>query len=86
MLWEAVFFLLILKIPVIYLALVGWWAVRSEPDKGDPATVAAVTDTPLDGPGRQWRARRSRRPLAGRPHGRPSVGRAHGRIRPQVQR
>ena len=29
--WEAVFMLLILKVPVIYLGTVVWWAVRAEP-------------------------------------------------------
>ena len=37
MLWEAVFLLLILKIPIVYLCLVVWWAIRAEPreEEGD---------------------------------------------------
>lgn len=46
MLWEAVFLLLILKIPLIYLCLVVWWAIRAEPRDEEPATVAVVSDTP----------------------------------------
>ena len=30
--WEAIFMLLVLKIPVIYLGVVVWWAVRAEPE------------------------------------------------------
>ena len=46
MLWEAVFLLVILKIPLIYMCLVVWWAIRAEPRDEEPAAVAAVTDTP----------------------------------------
>jgi hypothetical protein len=45
-LWEAVFLLLVLKIPIVYMCLVVWWAIRKEPSDEQPATVAAVTDTP----------------------------------------
>ena len=75
MVWEAVFFLLVLKIPVIYLGVVVWWAIRGEPDKGEPAAVAAVTDTPPEGPGFGLRDRQARRPFPGRPHGRLATGR-----------
>ena len=46
MLWEAIFLLLILKIPLVYLCLVVWWAIRAEPRDEQPASVASVTDTP----------------------------------------
>jgi hypothetical protein len=43
--WEAIFMLLVLKIPVIYLASVVWYAVRAEPEVagegGDEAGVLA---------------------------------------------
>lgn len=71
MVWEAVFFLLVLKIPVVYLGFVVWWAVRGEPDRGEPEAVAVVSDTPPDGPGFGRAGRPSRRPLFDRPHGRP---------------
>jgi hypothetical protein len=42
--WEAIFMLVVLKIPMIYLAIVVWWAVRAEPevtDGGDEVGVLA---------------------------------------------
>jgi hypothetical protein len=42
--WEGIFMLLILKIPVIYLAVVVWYAVRAEPKPafgGDEVGVLA---------------------------------------------
>jgi hypothetical protein len=30
-LWEAVFMLVVLKLPVVYLCLVVWWAIKAEP-------------------------------------------------------
>lgn len=43
--WEAIFMLVVLKIPVIYLASVVWYAVRAEPEPagggGDEAGVLA---------------------------------------------
>lgn len=85
MIWELVFMLVVLKIPVVYLCWVVWWAVRAEPK-------------PLEGAGRlapvlprtpecDWRRQRlvpgRRRP---RPHGgrggRPErVIHARGRLR-----
>ena len=83
MVWEIVFMLLILKIPLIYLCLVVWWAIRAEPRDEEPASVAAVTDTPSPpspptapvgsrprlphGPRRQDRRRPVRERLAERP-------------------
>ena len=29
--WEALFMLVVLKIPVVYLGCVVWWAIRAEP-------------------------------------------------------
>jgi hypothetical protein len=61
--WEAVFMLLVLKIPLVYLCFVVWWAIRAEPRPQEPAAlVPAISDTP---PGD---APRRARP----PHGRPS--------------
>jgi hypothetical protein len=44
--WEAIFMLLVLKIPMFYLCGVVWYAVRAEPlppsgDAGDEASVLA---------------------------------------------
>jgi hypothetical protein len=38
--WELLFMLLILKIPVVYLALVVWYAIRAEPEPASPARLA----------------------------------------------
>jgi hypothetical protein len=64
--WEAIFMLVVLKIPVVYLAVVVWWAVRAEPEisaGGDEVSVLA----PLTPCGwSDWqRRRRPRRPGRG---------------------
>jgi hypothetical protein len=41
MLVEIVFMLVILKIPVVYLCAVVWWAVRAEPHPPEPAVNPA---------------------------------------------
>jgi hypothetical protein len=59
--WEAVFLLVVLKIPMIYLAGVVWWAIRAEPVPGDegepvrelvPLTPCGWDDSRRRGPGR----------------------------------
>ena len=69
--WEAIFLLAILKIPVIYVCCVVWWAIRAEPkpfDGLEPAHVLA----PLESDPRPGAELRRRRPSQGRgPHGRP---------------
>jgi hypothetical protein len=45
--WEGIFMLLVLKIPLVYLCFVVWWAIRAEPRPEEPAAlVPAITDTP----------------------------------------
>jgi hypothetical protein len=47
--WEAFFFVVVLKIPVIYLAAVVWWAVRAvpeHPEGGDGAAILSVPSRP----------------------------------------
>jgi hypothetical protein len=59
--WEAVFMLVVLKIPVVYLGGVVWWAVRAEPlpEGGDETNVpASLGPCGWD----EWRRRRSRYP------------------------
>ena len=46
MLWEAIFLLLVLKIPLVYLCLVVWWAIRAEPRGEQPASPVPFSDTP----------------------------------------
>ena len=76
--WEAIFMLVILKIPMVYLAIVVWWAVRAEPeaaDGGDEVGVLAPL-TPCS-----WNDRRRRRGRPGRGPVRPLGVRAPARVR-----
>jgi hypothetical protein len=73
--WEAIFMLVVLKIPMIYLLVVVWYAVRAEPEPavggGDESGVLAPL-TPCDW--NDWKRRRSR-PYGFRPRpSRPRVG------------
>jgi hypothetical protein len=58
--------LVVLKIPMVYLAVVVWWAIRAEPvdDHGDEPIRTAVPLTPCGW--NEWRRRREGRPLANR--------------------
>jgi hypothetical protein len=76
--WEGIFMLVVLKIPLVYLGIVVWWAIRAEPtpDDGPDAVRTLVPLTPCSWD--DWRRRRSAR-IAGRRPFRPT-GRAplHG--------
>jgi hypothetical protein len=63
---ELVFMMLVLKLPIIYLGLVCWWAIRAEP-RPEEAVLRPVEPEP----GPPWS------PLAGRP--RRSPGGPRGR-------
>jgi hypothetical protein len=76
MVWEFIFMMLILKIPIAYLCLVVWWAVKAEPKPPEPAVLPAELPRPEPRP--PWRPRR-RRPRPG-PHSSPSVARAGRRV------
>jgi hypothetical protein len=73
MVWEFIFMMLILKIPIVYLCLVVWWAVRAEPKPPEPALLPAALPQPEPRP--PWRPRRPRRPRPG-PHSSPAVVRS----------
>ena len=70
MVWELVFMLVILKIPVVYLCAVVWWAIRAEPRPLEGAARLAPLDPP---PGCNWRAT-LRRPVGPRGTGGRRVG------------
>ena len=76
MVWEAIFLLLILKIPVVYLGCVVWWAIRAEPEPPRPLEGALVTSPSEPEPRPGWsflrRPSRPRRPQGG-PHDPPST-------------
>ena len=71
--WELVFLMVILKIPIIYLCFVVYYAIKAAPK---PEAGAAVTAQfgPEDGPENR---RRRPRPFPARPHGGPA--RSYGR-------
>ena len=69
--WEIVFLLVILKIPIVYLCVVIWYAIRAEPKPEAPAAVTAkVGPEDDDGGSRRRSTPFRRRPL--RPHGGPT--------------
>jgi hypothetical protein len=72
MTWELIWMLVILKIPVVYLCLVVWWAIRSEPKPLEAAPTAVRID-PEPRPGWRFSSTRPRRLPRG-PHGTPSRG------------
>ena len=61
--WEIIFMVLILKIPMVYVAWVIWWAIKAEPvvgSEGEP--TSAVNWKP-------WQGTDGSRPRRGGPHG-----------------
>lgn len=70
--------LVVLKLPIVYLCAVVWWAIRAEPR---PLEGAGRVAQPLGGPPTLDRPRaRGRRPRGPRPgpHGMPVRGYARG--------
>jgi hypothetical protein len=83
--WELFFMLVILKIPVVYLCAVVWWAIRAEPDPPEGA-ASLVRARPGPDPGCDWQRRRAlpRRgplPRIGGPSGRRTPRLAYARLR-----
>jgi hypothetical protein len=70
--WELIFLMLIMKIPILYLCWVVWWAIKSEPRPEEGAALLAVVPPESPEPGLGWRRRRPPRPRPARPHGGPS--------------
>jgi hypothetical protein len=68
--------MVVLKIPILYLCLVVWWAVRAEPRPLEGAALA-VADAPDGGPSfRRGRPRGHTRPRGGPARRYPRGGRA----------
>ena len=69
--WELIFLMVVLKIPIVYLCAVVWWAIKAEPRPLEGAVVA----TPPEPDPSLWRpwTRRDRPPRRG-PHGGPVRG------------
>ena len=76
--------LVILKIPVVYLCLVVWWAIRAEPEPLEGAPRLAPVPA---GPACGWRHRRAQslprgpRPRPGAHSGRPRSAVRYARAR-----
>ena len=77
--WELIWLMVIMKIPILYLCWVVYWAIKSEPEREEPVRTPAVND---DGPPPAWRPRR--RPRRPGPHGHPTRTYARTR-RPPVR-
>ena len=67
--WEIVFLVVILKIPMVYLCGIVYYAIKAEPRPAAGAGVAAKLGPDDSGPG--WRRRRRPTGLRPRPHGGP---------------
>ena len=75
MLWFTLWFMVILKIPALYLGYVIWWAVKDPPDPGTDPAYSRVPSSDEDSGGTAWRRPRGRGWVPGRrpgPHGSPS--------------
>jgi hypothetical protein len=59
--WEAIFMLVVLKIPLVYLAIVVWWAVRAEPLHGDEGGQPEAFVPLMPCGWNEWRRRRPTR-------------------------
>lgn len=77
--WELIFLMLVLKIPIAYLCLVVWWAVKAEPRPLEGAGRLVEPTDPLAPPLRGLRARpgpRRRGPRGGPARTYPRTARA----------
>ncbi len=55
--WELVFMMLVLKLPILYLARVVWYAVRAKPDRPKARGARPVEPARRPRPGRASRPR-----------------------------
>ena len=79
MVWEAIFLLVILKIPIVYLCCVVYWAIKAEPKPEEGAALLPVVAEPDPRPGWSWQPRLDR-PRRGGPHGSPARSYSRGRV------
>jgi hypothetical protein len=69
--WELVFLMVILKIPILYLCAVVYYAIKAEPHHPEGAAVTAQLG-PENDPDRGWRRFHPRRFGPRPPHGGPT--------------
>jgi hypothetical protein len=77
--WELIWLMVIMKIPILYLCWVVYWAIKSEPRPQQPAVLVPAAN---DSDPTSWRPRGRPRRLG--PHGRPS--RSYARTRRETVR
>jgi hypothetical protein len=70
--WELIFLMVIMKIPILYLCWVVWWAIKAEPRGEEGAALLAAPAPDAPDTGSAWRFRGTRRPRPVRPHGGPT--------------
>jgi hypothetical protein len=68
--WEFVFLMLIMKLPIAYLCIVVYWAVKAEPRPPEFAALPARLEPPEPRP--PWSRPTRMRPRRRGPHGSPS--------------
>jgi hypothetical protein len=73
--WELIWLMVIMKIPILYLCWVVYWAIKSEPRPEQSAALVPAWD---DSDPSVWRPRHDR-PRRPGPHGRPTRGYARTR-------
>jgi hypothetical protein len=67
--WELIFMMLILKLPIAYLCFVVYWAIKAEPKPPEPALLPALPEVDPQRPSLLEATRRPpRRPNRGGPH------------------
>jgi hypothetical protein len=71
--WELIWLMVIMKIPILYLCWVVYWAIKSEPRREEPVVSATGSEDDPSG----WQPRR--RPRRPGPHGHPT--RTYARMR-----
>jgi hypothetical protein len=63
--WELIFMLLILKVPMLYVCWVVWWAIKAEPEIGAEGDSHTFNWKP-------WQPQSGPRPRRGGPRGTPA--------------
>ena len=63
--WAMIFLLVILKIPIVYLCAVVWWAIKAEPKPEAPAALVPAVEPDHGAPSWQRSPGQRRRPPRG---------------------
>jgi hypothetical protein len=79
--WVAIIFLLVFKIPIVYVCWVVWWAIKAEPEVGTQGGTEGLSGMNW----KPWKRPPTAGPRRGGPHGRRSQAveratRTHDRV------